>query len=104
MELLYSKGPVPLQKIGEKILITSGSITYVVDKLAVKGLINRLPCHKDKRVIYAEISPEGSRLISTIFPGHKQVIQDIFSGLTSQEKFFLIEGLKKAGYKAKEMY
>lgn len=33
LELLYHKGKQPLQQIGNKILLASGSITYVVDKL-----------------------------------------------------------------------
>ena len=39
LELLYHKGGQPLQQIGERILIASGSITYVVDKLEKKGLV-----------------------------------------------------------------
>lgn len=38
MELLYHQGEQPLQKIGDKILLASGSITYVVDKLEKKRL------------------------------------------------------------------
>lgn len=41
LELLYNKGPHPLQQIGGKILVTSGTITYVIDKLAQKGLLIR---------------------------------------------------------------
>jgi MarR family 2-MHQ and catechol resistance regulon transcriptional repressor len=33
LELLYNKGDQPIQKIGEKVLLASSSITYVVDKL-----------------------------------------------------------------------
>lgn len=36
LDLLYHKGPQPLQKIGEKVLISSGNITYVADKLQKK--------------------------------------------------------------------
>ncbi len=36
LELLYSKGDQPIQKIGDKILLASSSITYVVDKLEKK--------------------------------------------------------------------
>jgi MarR family 2-MHQ and catechol resistance regulon transcriptional repressor len=36
LELLYSKGPQPVQKISETFAIPSGSITYVVDKLEKK--------------------------------------------------------------------
>ena len=37
LELLYHKGKQPLQQIGNKILLASGSITYVVDKLEGRG-------------------------------------------------------------------
>lgn len=37
LELLYHKGRQPLQHIGNKILLASGSITYVVDKLEKEG-------------------------------------------------------------------
>ena len=36
LELLYSKGDQPIQKIGDKILLASSSITYVVDRLEKK--------------------------------------------------------------------
>ncbi|HDR3498258.1 MarR family transcriptional regulator [Bacillus toyonensis] len=32
LKLLYSKGDQPIQKIGDKILLASSSITYVVDR------------------------------------------------------------------------
>ncbi len=41
LELLYHKGDQPLQQIGGKILLASGSITYVVDKLEQKGLLKK---------------------------------------------------------------
>lgn len=42
LELLFHKGEQPIQKIGDKILITSGSITYVVDKLEKKDSCNEM--------------------------------------------------------------
>lgn len=56
LELVYSKGDQPIQRIGEKVLIASSSITYVVDKLEKKGLLKRKPCPKDRRVTYAAIT------------------------------------------------
>src|SRR5690625_794079 len=48
LELIYHKGDQPIQKIGEKVLIASSSITYVVDKLEKKQLLKRKPCPKDR--------------------------------------------------------
>ncbi|PEF76770.1 MarR family transcriptional regulator [Bacillus pseudomycoides] len=97
LELIYHKGSQPLQQIGERILIASGSITYVVDKLEKKGLVKRIPCPNDRRVIYAQLTGEGETFIASIFPKHEKVIQDSFGMLTKDEKNELLSLLKKVG-------
>lgn len=97
LELLYHKGAQPLQQIGEKILIASGSITYVVDKLEKKELVQRRACPNDRRVIYAHLTEKGTQLISDIFPSHELVIHDSLRMLTAQEKDELLKLLKKIG-------
>ncbi|WP_017755399.1 MarR family winged helix-turn-helix transcriptional regulator [Calidifontibacillus oryziterrae] len=100
LELIYSKGEQPIQKIGGKVLIASSSITYVVDKLEMKKLIERKPCPKDRRVTYATITPAGTELMNEIFPKHRAAINEICSGLNINEKEVLIQLLKKLGYHA----
>lgn len=102
LEFLFSKGEQPIQKIGDKILLASGSITYVVDKLEKKQLLVRKPCPKDRRVTYAAITLKGTELMNAIFPKHKEAIQQIFGGLNSMEKRIMIEQLKKLGYYAQK--
>ncbi|KHF39904.1 MarR family winged helix-turn-helix transcriptional regulator [Halalkalibacter okhensis] len=103
LELLYSKGDQPIQKIGQKVLLASSSITYVVDKLETKQYIKRQPCPKDRRVTYAAITEEGSQLMEEIFPKHKEAIKEIFGGLQVEEKKLMIEQLKKLGFYAQEL-
>lgn len=102
LELLYHKGDQPLQQIGEKILLASGSITYVIDKLEKKGLIVRKACEKDRRVTYASITDKGTAFIEEVFPKHEQTIHETLSGLTAEEKEQAIALLKKLGYGAKQ--
>lgn len=97
LELLYHKGDQPLQQIGGKILLASGSITYVVDKLEEKGLLKRAACPKDRRVTYAQITDEGKKFIDDIFPDHEQRIHELMSSLTTDEKETAIELIKKLG-------
>src|SRR5699024_12810731 len=59
LELIYSNGNQPIQIIGEKILIASISITYVVDKLEKKNYLKIKPCLKDLHVTYDTIKQEG---------------------------------------------
>lgn len=63
LELLYHKGQQPLQQIGGKILLASGSITYVVDKLEKKGFLERVACPNDRRVTYAAITTQEDKRI-----------------------------------------
>src|SRR5690625_3875228 len=103
LELIYHKGEQPIQKIGEKVLIASSSITYVVDKLEKKQLLKRRPCPNDRRVTYAVITPEGTKLMDDIFPEHREAVHEIFGGLSAKEKEVLISQLKKLGYYAEEI-
>ena len=97
LELLFHKGDTPIQHIGKRILISSGNMTYVLDKLEAKGFIKRLPCPKDRRVTYAVLTDEGHQLISSIFPEHEQMIDQLFSQINKTEKEMLIYLLKKMG-------
>ncbi|MHA6261214.1 MarR family winged helix-turn-helix transcriptional regulator [Sporosarcina sp. CAU 1771] len=103
LELIYNKGDQPVQRIGEKVLIASSSITYVVDKLEKKKLLERKPCPKDRRVTHVSITESGKSLMDDVFPKHKQAINEICGGLNSDEKEVMIEQLKKLGYYAQEL-
>lgn len=100
LELLYHKGKIPMQQMGEKLLITSGGITYTADKLENKGLLRRVACPSDRRVTYAEITEHGDEMMEDIFPEHQKVIESTMTGLTDEEKAQLIELLKKLGLSA----
>ncbi|MFH5836888.1 MarR family winged helix-turn-helix transcriptional regulator [Proteiniclasticum sp. C24MP] len=101
LELLYNKGEQTVQKIGEKVLIASSSITYVVDKLEKKNLILRTPNPEDRRITQVSITEKGKALMDDIFPGHAKAVQRILEGLTMEEKEEMISQLKKLGIYAK---
>lgn len=103
LELLYHKGPQPLQQIGNKILLASGSITYVVDKLEKKGLVERIACPTDRRVTYAAITEKGKNFIEEVFPKHAENIHSLMSVLNDEEKETAIRLLKKIGLAVKNL-
>ena len=101
MELLYNKGSHPIQQIGDKILITSGTMTYVIDKLEKKGLLVRRPCDNDRRIIYAELTEAGKSKMSEILPNHYKALAEAVESLTSAEKEIMIEMLKKISFSSR---
>ncbi|MFM9281103.1 MarR family winged helix-turn-helix transcriptional regulator [Paenibacillus jiagnxiensis] len=101
LEVLYTKRRIPLQQIGEKILVTSGSITYNIDKLEKKRLLRRVPCREDRRVIYAEITDAGDELFNRIFPDHAATVHHLMSGASQDDQEAAIALLKKLGKSVK---
>lgn len=103
LELLYHKGKQPIQKIGQKILLRSGSMTYVVDKLEQRGLLKRVFCEEDKRVTYMSITAEGIDLMTAIFPEHAENIESIMATLTVEEQELAISLIRKLGLSVKSL-
>ncbi|MEK4761748.1 MarR family transcriptional regulator [Viridibacillus sp. FSL E2-0187] len=103
LELLFHKGRQPLQKIGNKILLASGSITYVIDKLEKRGFLNRISCPSDRRITYAEITPEGEAFMEELFPRHEEQLYELTNALSPEEKDQAIALLKKMGLSIKDL-
>lgn len=95
LEMLYHKGDQPVQKVAEKILVTSGTITYVINKLEKKELVVRRKCDKDKRVYYVSLTEKGNDFIANIFPKHRDFIDNLFKDLNEENKIQLFESLIK---------
>lgn len=100
LEALYHKGPLLLGEIQRKVLVSSGGITYLVDRLAAKGLVERQDCPKDRRARYAVLTPAGEQVIAEIFPPHAARITRALSGLTVAEKAQATGLLRKLGLAA----
>ncbi len=94
LEMLYHKGDQPVQKIAGKILVTSGTITYVINKLQKKDLVIRKKCESDGRIYYVSLTEKGENLISNIFPKHEEFLDDLFKDLSPIEKESILENLK----------
>jgi MarR family 2-MHQ and catechol resistance regulon transcriptional repressor len=100
LEVLYHKGPLLLGEVQRKILVTSGGITYLVDRLVEKGLVKREECAEDRRARYAVLTPVGTALIRKIFPQHAGAIERAMSGLTTAEQREATVLLRKLGLAA----
>jgi MarR family transcriptional regulator, 2-MHQ and catechol-resistance regulon repressor len=102
MEALYHKGPLLLGEVQRKILVTSGGVTYLIDRLVAKGLVERRRCEKDRRAYYAALTPDGDALIREIFPQHAAAIDRALGGLDEAQKEQAINLLRALGRYAAE--
>ena len=103
MEVLFYKGPQPIQQIGAQLLLQSGNVTYVIDKLESRGYLHRRPCPRDRRVIFAELTPDGEALMSEYYPRYAERLHIALNGLNGDEKDQLIQLLRKLGKHAEKL-
>src|SRR5205085_8328344 len=100
LEALLHKGALPVNEIGRKVLLTSGSITVAVDRLAAKGLVERRASAEDRRARIVHLTREGRRLITRAYAEHAADMERLASELSAAERAALIRLLKKIGFKA----
>jgi MarR family transcriptional regulator, 2-MHQ and catechol-resistance regulon repressor len=100
LELLYHKGPQLLGEVQKKVLVSSGGITFLVDRLTKRGLVERLACPSDRRARYAALTKEGDHLMRDVFPAHAAAIRKATSGLGLADQRLLTALLKRLGTEA----
>ena len=86
LEALYHKGRLLLGDIQRRILVSSGGITFLVDRLTEKGFVAREACPNDGRARYAVLTPAGRTLMKRIFPEHAAAIAAALGGLSREQR------------------
>jgi len=100
LEVLLHKGPLPVNAIGEKVLLTSGSISSAIDRLEKKGWVRRQHHPGDRRRVHVELTASGHSLIQKAFSDHEIVFDAATTGLNNREKQEIVPLLKKLGHHA----
>lgn len=97
LEALHHLGPLALGELADKLLVTGGNVTYVMDRLEEQGYVRRERSPEDRRVVQAKLTPKGRVLITDVFPGHGEFIERLSGHLAPAEQDELRSLLKKLG-------
>jgi MarR family transcriptional regulator, 2-MHQ and catechol-resistance regulon repressor len=102
LEALHHRGPMLVGEVQRRILVSSGGVTYVIDRLVAKGLVERRECPEDRRAAYAALTEEGEARIRAIFPAHAASVEHALAGLDAAEQDAAIGLLRTLGHAAAE--
>ncbi len=97
MEALSHKGPLPVKALGEKVLLTSGSMTAAIDRLERRGWVARGDDPRDRRSRIVRLTPEGRKTIQVLFRTHERDMEQAAARLSLSERAELMRLLRKAG-------
>src|SRR3989440_11191765 len=87
LEALLHKGPLPVNEIGKKVLLTSGSITVAVDRLETKGFRERRAHGTDRRARIGYLTRAGRKLITSMYADQPADLERLVSAsLTRTER------------------
>ena len=74
------------RELGEKTLITKGTLTGVVDRLEAKGLVRRRPSNDDARSTIVSLTARGEREFQRVFPVHTAQLKSVYAALSAAEQ------------------
>lgn len=73
------------KELGEKTLITKGTLTGVVDRLEAKHLVRRIASASDGRSQTVQLTHKGEALFSRIFPAHLDHVGRAFAAFSQED-------------------
>src|SRR5712664_1329451 len=84
-----------LGQLSQRMMVSNGNVTGLVDRLVEQGLINRRPSPKDRRAQIVSLTAEGRRFFRAIARANGDWIGDMFAELTADEIETLMRLLAK---------
>ena len=91
---LGNQPPMTCKDLGGKTLVTKGTLTGVLERLEVKGLLIKKANPEDARSQMICLSIKGQQLFDTVFPRHIEYLEKAFNKLSAQELSEVIRSLK----------
>ena len=82
---LGNQPPMTCKELGEKTLVSKGTMTGVLERLETKGLIEKFMNADDGRSYKIGLSKTGDKLFKKVFPEHVEHLGKAFRKLSKQE-------------------
>jgi DNA-binding MarR family transcriptional regulator len=85
--------PLPGHVIAERLLVSSASMTSLVDTLERRGLVERRPHPTDRRKVLIHLTPDAQRVVDQQLPAIHAVIAQAISTLAESDREHLLTSL-----------
>jgi MarR family 2-MHQ and catechol resistance regulon transcriptional repressor len=97
LEALLRAGPLSVGEAQRRTGVSSGGITYLLDRLRARGLVERRGHPLDRRARIAALTPAGEALVRRLAPEHAARIKAALAGLGKKEKREALRLLRALG-------
>ena len=82
---LGNQPPMTCKELGEKTLITKGTLTGILERLEAKGYIKKFSNTEDGRSYKTGLTKEGQKVFDKAFPSHLKHLDKAFKKLSKKD-------------------
>jgi DNA-binding MarR family transcriptional regulator len=86
LEHLEADGPLTQRDLGERLSITSGAVTMLVDRLEAAGWVVRKPHPSDRRYIVIELSGQAAEHAPQGLATYHRSVQALVAGVPTEQR------------------
>jgi DNA-binding MarR family transcriptional regulator len=90
---------VAMSELGRRLMVTSGNVTGLTDRLERQGWVKRERAARDRRTQYVRLTAEGRARFEAIAAEHRQWVQELLAGVDADARrvlFALLGQLKQS--------
>jgi len=91
-----------LGELSQRMMVSNGNVTGLVDRLVEQGLINRRPSPNDRRAQIVSLTAEGRRFFRAMARANGDWIGDMFAELSQEDIETLLRLLAKTKVSARK--
>ena len=95
LELLSNEGALKMNRIAKAFQISLPAATGLINRLVKMKLVKRSYDKNDRRVILIVLTPEGRRTTAQTKIARRKVIEEMFGGLSDQERQTYLNIIRK---------
>ena len=93
------------KELGEKTLITKGTLTGVIDRLELRGMVRRVASKSDGRSTIVRLTRKGEEEFARVFPAHVAYLRGPFAALGEEEldRFEALAGKLRSAFASADL-
>jgi DNA-binding MarR family transcriptional regulator len=91
LEILINRGEQTVTGLAEFMMLTSGAITGIADKLIEAGYDSRTRNETDRRIVHLQITEQGREFLEKLREQRSKAVQSLFAPLSDEKTKMLIE-------------
>jgi DNA-binding MarR family transcriptional regulator len=76
---------ISMGALAQQVALTTGGITRLVDRMISAGLVERVPCPSDRRVLFAALTPAGKTKLDEASAVHADNLRLAFADFSPQD-------------------